>query len=249
VKRTAIACFTLFVSLGSLGCDPSDPPGKPKREDSPVAANEVRDFEKLYGENCAGCHGANGKSGPAPPLNDPLFLSIVPDEEVLTVIKSGRKVRDDQKTSMPAFASDNGGPLNNEQVKALAAGIKEHWKERKSKDVALPPYQAGKEAGRKEEGARVYAIACAGCHGSEGHGGKSGDKTVGALNEQAFVGLISDQALRRIVITGRPDLGMPAFDDRNGRPPEFQPLTSAQIDDVVALLASWRKPATVTYGK
>jgi hypothetical protein len=34
---------------------------------------------------------------------------------------------------------------------------------------------------------------------------------------------------------------MPAYDDTAGRPADFQPLTSAQIDDLVALLASWRQ--------
>ena len=38
-----------------------------------------RDFALLYATNCAGCHGADGRLGPAPPLNDPLFLAIVPD--------------------------------------------------------------------------------------------------------------------------------------------------------------------------
>jgi cytochrome c oxidase cbb3-type subunit III len=52
---------------------------------------------------------------------------------------------------------------------------------------------------------------------------------------------MSDHALRRLAITGRPDLGMPAYDGKDGRAPDFQPLTSAEIDDVVALLAYWRQ--------
>ena len=45
---------------------------------------------------------------------------------------------------------------------------------------------------------------------------------------------------RRYAITGRPDLGMPAFDGKDGRPPDFRPLNSAEINDLVALLAYWR---------
>ena len=52
----------------------------------------------------------------------------------------------------------------------------------------------------------------------------------------AFLALISDQASRRIIITGRPDLGMPNYAETDGRPEDFQPLTSAEIDDLVALL-------------
>jgi len=87
----------------------------------------------------------------------------------------------------------------------------------------------------------VFARACAGCHGSQGQGGKNGDRQVGAINNQAFLALISDQAIRRYAITGRPDLGMPAFDGHNGRSAEFRPLSSAEIDDLVALLASWTR--------
>ena len=64
---------------------------------------------------------------------------------------------------------------------------------------------------------------------------------MGAINNPAFLVLVSDQALRRLAITGRPDLGMPAYDGKVGRPPDFQPLSSAEIDNVVALLAYWRQ--------
>jgi hypothetical protein len=86
----------------------------------------------------------------------------------------------------------------------------------------------------------VFARACAGCHGPQGQGGKNGGRQVGAINNPAFLALISDQELRRLAITGRPDLGMPAYDGKEGRPPDFRPLTSAEINDLVALLASWR---------
>ena len=87
----------------------------------------------------------------------------------------------------------------------------------------MPPYlaPAGAGGGNKDEGARVFARACAGCHGSQGQGGKNGERPVGAINDPAFLALISDQALRRYAITGRPDLGMPAFDGKDGRPAGF----------------------------
>ena len=63
----------------------------------------------------------------------------------------------------------------------------------------------------------------------------------GAINDRAFLALISDQALRRIIITGRHDLGMPNYAQTDGRPDDFKPLTSEEIDELVALLASWRR--------
>ena len=62
-----------------------------------------------------------------------------------------------------------------------------------------------------------------------------------AINDPAMLTLFSDQALRRIVITGRPDLGMPNFSDDTGRSGDFAPLSSDEIADLVALLASWRE--------
>ena len=62
----------------------------------------------------------------------------------------------------------------------------------------------------------------------------------GAINDVAFLALTSDQTLRRIIITGRPDLKMPDYASRDGRAKDFAPLTSAEIDDLVALLAQWR---------
>jgi cytochrome c oxidase cbb3-type subunit 3/ubiquinol-cytochrome c reductase cytochrome c subunit len=145
---------------------------------------------------------------------------------------------------MPAFARAGGGPLTDAQVQVLAEGIKKRWEPAASGE-ATPPYlsPAGTKSGNLDEGARVFARACAGCHGRQGQGGEHGGRPVGAINDPAFLALISDKALRRTAITGRPDLGMPAYDGAAGRPADFRPLTSAQIDNLVALLASWRQGA------
>ena len=94
---------------------------------------------------------------------------------------------------------------------------------------------------------KVFATACASCHGERGQGGisaaKPDGKPAGAINVPEFLALFSDQALRRLVITGRPDLGMPDCTDRQGRPEGFKPLTSREVTELVALLASWREGA------
>lgn len=230
--------WRLLPLLAALACG-CDPPGRPNPADRPVPANEVMDFGTLYAMRCAGCHGAGGKLGPAPPLNDPLFLAIVPDAELRRVIAEGRIVTPGQKSLMPAFARRHGGPLTDDQVKALAEGIKPRWGGAPPKEPP-PSYAASKEAGDKERGAKLFAVACAACHGEEGRG----DKGAGAVNDPAFLALISDQALRRIIITGRPDLGMPPYNGKDGRPPDFRALTSSEIDDLVALLRDWRRSAS-----
>jgi mono/diheme cytochrome c family protein len=249
------------------GCDL---PGRPNPADRPVPANQVANFDALYKTSCAGCHGADGKLGPAPPLNDPLFLAIVPDEVLLRVIREGRAVTPKQKSPMPAFSLGEGSPLSPAQAEAwaqlkeetraaprqqspltaaqvqlLAEGIKRRWGPPAAPSGTVPPYlaAAGASAGKKDEGAGkgVFARACAGCHGKEGEGIERDGRLRRKIHDPAFLALISDQQLRRYVITGRPDIGMPPYDGKDGRPPDFQPLTSAEIDDLVALLAHWRQ--------
>lgn len=234
MKRLPVSGWRLLSVLAALaaGCDL---PGKPDPADRPVPADQVKDFGSLYATRCAGCHGADGRLGPAPPLNDALFLAIVPDVELLRVIREGRVVSPGQRTPMPAFATGHGGPLTEEQIQVLAEGLKQRWGGAPPKEVP-PPYLAPREAGDKERGARVFALACVGCHGDQGQGGDE----AGAINDRAFLALISDQALRRIIITGRRDLGMPDYADPNWRSPKFEPLTSGDINDLVALLAYWR---------
>ncbi len=152
-------CWLVAAAALAGGCNL---PGVPNKADRPIPANQVMDFNVLYAAHCAGCHGADGKLGPAPPLNDAIFFAIVPDAELLRVVREGRNVHPAQKTPMPGFGQNLGGPLTDAQVKALAEGIKKRWqnstigpKERSS----LPAYFADKTAGggNKDEGIRVFA--------------------------------------------------------------------------------------------
>jgi cytochrome c oxidase cbb3-type subunit 3 len=232
--RSATPRLCLLLLFLAPGCDL---PGKPRLVDKPVSADQVVDFGVLYRQNCAGCHGVDGNFGAAPPLNDPVFLSIVPESALLRVISEGRP-----GTPMPAFATKRGGALTNAQVRALAAGLKPRWGATDKSRGSVPPYfvATGSGVGDMGRGVKVFARACAPCHGPLGEGGENGDRGAGAINDPAFLALISDQELRRYAITGRPDLGMPNYADKTGRPHDYQPMTSAEIVDLVALLASWR---------
>jgi mono/diheme cytochrome c family protein len=227
-------------------------PGAPNRAERPIPANQVMDFNVLYASRCAGCHGADGKLGPAPPLNDSIFLAIVPDAELLRVVREGRNVSPAQKTPMPGFAQKMGGPLTDAQVKVLAEGIKKRWQSSTTvapQSSSLPTYFADKTvtSGDKEEGTRVFARACAGCHGEDGKGEKDGKPLrAGTINDPAFLALMSDQELRRLIITGRPDLGMPSYADKAGRADDFRALNSADIEHLTALLREWRNSESLS---
>lgn len=232
-KRTSL--FLLF----TIGCDL---PGKPRLEDQPGRADGVLQFESLFSSHCAGCHGNEGHMGPAPPLNDALFQALVPKTELLEVIKHGRS-----DTPMPAFARESGGPLTPKQVQVLADGITSHWRRESTVPDNAPPYQAVDAAtgnpmsGNLAKGQLAYGRACAGCHGANGEGGKWGDMTIGPLRNSAFLELLSRKALRRLIITGRHDLGMPHFADKAGRPENFKPLGSEEVQDIIAFLDQWKK--------
>ncbi len=94
-------------------------------------------------------------------------------------------------------------------------------------------------AGRKcAAGIAVFARACASCHGDHGQG----DAIAGAINDPDFLALTSDQALRRYVITGRPDLRNAGLRrTTTGRPADFKALTDEEVANVTAALAGWRQ--------
>ncbi len=195
-------------------------PGQPNPRDAPLRPDQVSDFTVLYAQRCSGCHGADGKLGPAPPLNDALFLAIIPDAELRRVIRAGRT-----GTPMPAFAKEHGGPLTDKQIDILADGMKTRWGKRDPAAQHAPSYLApaasDKQHASAGRGAKVFARACAVCHGKDGRGADAGP-----INAPAFLTLISDQALRRYVITGRPDFGMPNYAEPRKNDPTFRPLTA-----------------------
>lgn len=232
MRISSLVALTLVVLI--VGCDL---PGKPKPDAKRVRPKDVKDFATLYHQNCAACHGSEGKAGPAPPLNDRLFLAMISDDELKRVIAEGRS-----GTPMPAFAEENGGTLTAQQVQILAEKLKETWGSREPPERALPPYLTPAQelaSSSREAGLRIFARACADCHGAQGQGAAD----AGAINDPDFLMLISDQALRRVIITGRPDLKtkMPNYAEKSGRDEDFQPLTSREITDLVTLLATWRK--------
>ena len=133
---------------------------------------------------------------------------------------------------MPAFAQSAGGMLTDKQVDAITSGIFSRWGRKGILDGSNPPSYAAKTTGNAANGELVYGTYCASCHGSEGQGGPKGS----AITNDSFLALVSDQELRTIVITGRPELGAP---DWRGNVPG-KPMTDQEITDVVAWLASRR---------
>ena len=215
-------CLILLLAL-LAGCELR---GQPDPAQKFVSPDKVLDFAALYGKNCAGCHGKEGKLGPAPPLNDAVFLAIVPEDQLVKTIAAGRK-----GTSMPAFAKEQGGTLTDAQVKVLAQGLRSTWGDAAAAKKDWPAYILPVEKGNAERGRAVFDRACAHCHGKDG----LGSARHGPIHDKAFLTLTSEQFLRRLVITGRADLGMPNCAEGEGRP-----LSATDVNDLTALLMSWK---------
>jgi cytochrome c oxidase cbb3-type subunit III len=207
------------------GC--GTPHGQPRKGSETLAPNDVLDFDTLYSENCAGCHGAEGRGGAAIELANPVYLAIADDAAMRTVIASGV-----HGTSMPAFADSAGGMLTDKQIDVITNGTRSRWSQRGILDAANPPSYAGKSTGNPVQGVIVYKTYCASCHGQGGRGGPKGS----SITDDSFLALVSDQGLRTIVITGRPELGAP---DWRGNLPG-KPMSDQEVTDVVAWLASQR---------
>lgn len=218
------ASGTLGVALLS-GC--AAPHGQPSKGSETRAPNEVLEFGTLYAENCAGCHGSEGRGGAAIALADPVYLAIANDTAIRKVIANGVR-----GTAMPAFAESAGGMLTDKQVDVITSEIRSRWSRRGILDATNPPAYAAKSAGNISQGEVVYKTYCESCHGPEGRGGQKGS----AITDDSFLALVSDQGLRTIVITGRPELGAP---DWRGNVPG-KPMSGQEVTDVVAWLTSRR---------
>jgi mono/diheme cytochrome c family protein len=220
-----LSAFAVLALLLLSAC--STPHGQPQKGSEPLAPNQVVDFGTLYAENCAGCHGAEGRGGASIALANPVYLAIIDENAMHNVVANGVR-----GTSMPAFAQSAGGLLTDGQINVITSGIFSRWGRKGVLDGTNPPSYAAKTTGDVAHGQIAFGTYCASCHGPEGHGGSKAS----AINNDSFLALVSDQGLRTIVITGRPDLLAP---DWRGNLPG-KPMSDQEITDVVAWLASRR---------
>lgn len=213
-----------FVGFFQAGCTPSV---QPKVEPEVLAPSEIRDFSTLYAQNCAGCHGAEGRGGAAIALANPVYLAIADDAAIRKAIANGVS-----GTSMPAFAQSAGGMLTDKQIDILSGEIRASWSKPGVLTGTNPPSYAAKSSGDAQRGESSYKVYCESCHGAGGRGGQKAS----AVTNDSFLALVSDQGLRTVVIAGRPELGAP---DWRGNVPG-KPMSDQEVTDVVAWLASQR---------
>jgi len=223
MRLLATLLSAIFVAAG---CDGRFP-GRPAPGAESVRPSQEVDFTVLYGSNCAGCHGPDGRGGASVELGNPVYLAFADDGVLTRVTANGVP-----GTAMPAFAQSAGGMLTDAQVQALVHGMRTRWgKPDVLRSAAAPPYAAA-EAGDAGRGAEAYATFCASCHGPTGRGGSKAS----AIVDGTYLALVSPQHLRTTVLVGRPDWGAPDWRSNvQGRP-----MTAEEVSDVVAWLSRQR---------
>ena len=225
--RAILATLEIVAVVAFLACAAcTSSPVVPRADSEVLPPSEVVDFNVLYGQNCSGCHGVEGRGGAAMALANPVFLAIADDTVIRHAATNGVP-----GTPMPASAQSSGGALTDKQIDVIVSGIRSWAKPGALGDQILPPY-AAPAPGDSQRGADAYRTFCSSCHGVAGHGGSKASSIV----DGSYLALTSDQQLRIIVIAGRPELSAPDWrSDVEGRP-----MSPQDISDVVAWLSSQR---------
>lgn len=225
MNRPIAIALSMLTTVFLVGCD--NAPGRRAIDAEDIAPDKILDFNVLYPMNCAGCHGFDGRGGPAIALANPIYLGIAGAGVLRRATADGMA-----GTPMPAFARRSGGMLTDEQIDAIVNGLRTRWTDpRAIAGIDLPPY-ADALPGDSGRGVDVFATYCAACHGDGGRGARG----AGSIVDGAYLALVSEQGLRSMVIAGRPDLGAPDWRGNvRGRT-----MTSQEISDVVAWLSAQR---------
>ena len=159
----------------------------------------------------------------APRLANDDLLTLASDEFLRDAIVKGRP-----GTTMSPWSIARGGPLSYDDASSIVAYLRT-WQKHPLESTEARTVDSTSSA---ERGASTYAAQCAKCHGKQGKDGK-----YGALANPELLAAATDGYLATTIERGRDGTPMPSFTGK---------LTTAQIDDVVALLRSWKRPPDET---
>ena len=157
---TILACV---LCLAGAGC--TRIPGKPGIGSVALRPDQMLDFATLYQQNCAACHGENGKNGAALSLANPAYLATAGIDNIQRVTAAGIS-----GTLMPPFGKAAGGLLTDRQIEVLAQGIVKSWGRPGALGSVTPLPYAGSSPGNPVLGQKAFTLFCARCHGTDGAG-------------------------------------------------------------------------------
>lgn len=183
------------------------------------------DGATIFGAFCAGCHGPDGLGRRSPgmpafpsPAN-PDFLALASDEFIRETVRRGRPGR-----RMPGWGDKEGG-LRPDEIDKVVAHL------RQLGGVSAPAAAAAtKAAGDAATGTRLFAAACAGCHGPEGLGGEGP-----ALNNPVLLASATDEFLIETIARGRRGTAMEGYLDPSVA---RRTLSRGEIESIVTFIRS-----------
>lgn len=132
------------------------------RADEPLMGKVRSNGHQLFGDNCAACHGRDGKGGANyPNLTDADWIWGGSPEQIAQTLVVGVNSRhpDTRIGQMPAFGRDE--ILDRQQVRDVSLYVS---------SLSEPAASTAENTGHVEAGLEVFQTNCAACHGDDGKG-------------------------------------------------------------------------------
>ncbi|WP_164937394.1 c-type cytochrome [Bradyrhizobium nanningense] len=247
----ALAAYLLSLKQPALvptqsGAAPLSPTTEPLGFDATKGA-------ALFADNCASCHGAEGKGVPGtfPPLaGDPVVSAANPTAHISAVLRGlSGKVINVQKyeAQMPAFADQLADQqiadiINHERsswgnrgalisaADVVAARANEPLPKQATSPEQVSPIATPTPSFDAAEGSKLFADNCAACHGAEGKGVPgtlpplAGDQVVNATDPAEHITAVLRGLSGKAINGQKYEVEMPPFADR---------LSDQQIADII----------------
>jgi mono/diheme cytochrome c family protein len=181
----------------------------------------------IFSATCSGCHGTRGQGKRAPgritfpAISSPDFLELVSDNFLLETVTQGRPGR-----KMPAWGKKEGG-LRSVEIDQAVAFLRQFGGTAARPDPKPQRWIAGNAAAGK----RLFASACASCHGNNGQGGEGP-----ALKNPILLASGTDTYFAETIGRGRQRTTMEGFLTPSPARPTLSP---EEIEDIVAYIRSW----------
>jgi mono/diheme cytochrome c family protein len=193
----------------------------------------------VYAENCAVCHNAAGEGLGANPALNSAGVQQMDYDTLYKIIARGR-----YNTAMPAWSTEDGGPLNAAAINALVALLQHgNWQQTQIvvADLGLAPrapisvtvpittlqlIAALPDGAALARGVQLYAANCIACHGANGEG----TTLAPVLNDPVIRAERTADQLNKTITLGSPGTVMAGWNQR---------LSAEEIDQLVALVQRW----------
>ncbi|MCK1743462.1 cbb3-type cytochrome c oxidase subunit II [Bradyrhizobium sp. 139] len=245
------ALVAYLLSLKQPALAPTQPGAVPLSRSSGPLGFDAGKGAALFANNCASCHGAEGKGVPGtfPPLaGDPVVNAANPTAHIGAVLHglSGNVINGQKyEAPMPAFADQLSDQeiadiINHERsswgnrgalisaADVVAARANEPLQKQPTKPVS--PIAAPAPTFDPAEGSKLFAENCAACHGAEGKGVPgtfpplAGDQVVNATDPAEHITTMLRGLGGKAINGQKYEVEMPPFADR---------LSDQQIADII----------------